>query len=265
TANTTINIDGNLDINGWTSEDPTSILIFNGGGAQNINWTGSPTFNNYQLGSLTVSNGTTLSLPSNADTRINGNLTVAGTGILNANGSLVAFNDFSAGDKTISGGGTINFNDVSFTSNTTNLASGQAINITGDVVFNANFASADNGLVVFNGTTQQISGTTGSAQFGNFAIQTGTTVNSSMTNPFDLQISDLAVIDGTYNADANTTVVLNGGATQEWRVNGAVNLTDVSVTAGTTVNESVADDNTAVSGTILNNGRINKETKPFTA
>ena len=265
--NTTIQIGGDMTFNGWSTADDPATVIFNGGGPSTITYNGNPNFNFYQLDNLTVTNNTDLTLPNTATARIGGDVTVDfGSTLTAVDGSVVAFNDFDFGPKSITAApDSLFFHDVRFTANTTSLAANAQMNVRGDMDISANFDGSAGSVTFDGGTTQEITGDASSAQFGFLAVSFNpdtsnpTTLNSNMTNPFELQVSEAFAVDTTYNADANTTIVFdNPGNPVNAIVNGAANLQDVVVTSGTTLDELVGPDTIAVAGTITNNGIINK-------
>lgn len=267
-ADSEINIRGDLVTSGWTSTDQTSIINFIAG-ASNITWEGSATFNHMQLGTVNVNMGS-LTGPDNATLRISGGLNVSGGASFDANGGAVAFNQFSGGNKTISGAGaTIIVDDISFTANTTSLTAGTTLQVRGNMsITNGRFSANATSTVRFTGTgagTHTITSNQASAQFGTFIVSNDRTLNVSPASAFDMRVASLTVNNnGALNANADTTLTFNVAGMQSIAINGTASLQDVTVDAGVTLTETPNDDNITVNGTITNNGEIRK-TKPISA
>jgi hypothetical protein len=191
------------------------------------------------LGSLTIQNTGTLTIPGNSITvagatvvagtlsctsatnakTFNGTLTVQSGGIVDLQACLSNFNDATTVESggtlrfTTNAGGTKTLNDVTIDSggtwtNTIN----SAVTITGDLADNGTFTSGT-GTYTFSGAAAKtITGTNGgSTSFANLTLNSAGGI--SLTGTHDLTVTTLLTLTaGKITTNANTVYVSNGSA-----------------------------------------------------
>ena len=246
THNGTLNINGTTALNtGSWSTNVTDININgsltanNGAGSLRVsgNWVNSGTFdpNNDEV----IFNATSSIGGANPTTFYN--LTIGGTPtVTTVNQNITVNNNFTIGSSGI------------FTAN-----AGTTITYNNNGTWSQNGAFTSNGTVIIN-DTRTINSGAWTPQFTNL------TINGNVNNTTNVNIAGDLLIPGMFTVAGTTT--FNGGS-QNITVNNSsgANFNNVTVNVGTILTETIAADNINVSGTILNNGTINKVAKNILA
>ncbi|MEK7873823.1 MAG: choice-of-anchor Q domain-containing protein, partial [Chloroflexota bacterium] len=222
-----------------TFTNPTNSLTINAG-------TGNDIINITDVGS-----GYNASLTINGDAGTDAvNLTGAlsmGSNALTINAeSFTHSGAFTGGSGALTVSGSVTISGGTLTAPTGNFAVG------GDWTYNGGTFTHNSGTVTFTGTTT-ISGSVATT-FNNITIDVGGTLtaHSGTTN-----IAGSFTNSGAFNHN-NGTVAFTSGATQNLTANQSTQFKNLTVSAGTTLVETVSADNVTVSGTLTNNGIIHK-------
>ena len=258
---------GTVTFNGTTTISGSVATSFNNvtisgtltGHATNVNvasnWVNNGTFT-HNSGTVTFTGTTTIS--GSVATTFN-NVTISGTltghatnvnvagnwvnnGTFTHNSGTVTF----TGTTTISGSVATSFNNVTISGTLTGHATN--VNVAGNWVNNGTFTH-NSGTVTFTGTTT-IS--------GNVTTFYHVTITGTLTgHATNVNVAGNWVNNGTFNHNSGT-VTFTGATPQGLAANAATPFANLTVSAGTTLVETVAADNVTVSGTLTNNGTIRK-------
>jgi hypothetical protein len=175
------------------------------------------------------------------------------TGIFTGSTSSVTFSGTSA---VLSGTGTNNFNNLTFTSVDITASNTTSITVTGNLATTGSgtFTHNAGGLLTMSGTTKTIS--------GNGLILANYTISGSITTSANIKISGNFIVNGTFSASAGTITL--SGTTKTISGSGSITFYSISIlgTISTAnnfimladISVSIAGSFTASAGTATFNG-----------